>query len=417
MMPHSFSKANRRENSLSNLLLPVTHSILGVNSSSSHARETSLMGQIDQSSSRTRTEKYSSSAGPGLFTSALRSRSSVNSAASFYVEDLHAFEAPSEHLVAGYQGSQRPNVPQDILPDFTVLRRSYMQKLAQALNDSRTEPASALDSDSTGSPNWDEFLSSPFSNPYDTFEGPSVDGFNFNAAIMDAVDLSDGQDELAISDFSAADTTASDTDIVKDSNPPTLFPCQDESGLGSENPVSGLGRPDSSRHLLYSQQSSQTSARMASTPANGSRRTLTPDTLPAPDASTRPRQHSVSVSPVVESKKRSHHLSLDSDEEGDYDGAESPSKKAKEGSATEGTLPAHPGPFASEPEKLAYKRRLSTLAARRSRRRKLEYKLMLEARVEELEREREKWKTRCTVLQEILKVHDADFKFEDSESV
>ncbi|KIK66402.1 hypothetical protein GYMLUDRAFT_55673 [Collybiopsis luxurians FD-317 M1] len=207
-MPHSFPKANRQENSLFNLLLPVAHSILGANSLSSHAQETSLMGQMGQTSSRTRTEKYSSSTGPGLFTSALQSFTSVNTAVSFYVEDPPSFEATSEYLVARYQGSSCHNVPQDILPDFTVLRRSYIQKLAQMLDKARMELASALDSDSTGEldlpshihqylmpglelPNLDEFLLSPFSNPYDTFEGPSVDGFNFNTAIMDAVDLSD----------------------------------------------------------------------------------------------------------------------------------------------------------------------------------------------------------------------------------
>ncbi|KAJ3727415.1 hypothetical protein C8R42DRAFT_716877 [Lentinula raphanica] len=72
-----------------------------------------------------------------------------------------------------------------------------------------------------------------------------------------------------------------------------------------------------------------------------------------------------------------------------------------------------PGPNATESEKLAYKRRRCTLAARRSRRRKVQYQLSLEAKVEELERQREMWRTRCSVLQEVLRGHDADLKFEE----
>jgi hypothetical protein len=69
----------------------------------------------------------------------------------------------------------------------------------------------------------------------------------------------------------------------------------------------------------------------------------------------------------------------------------------------------------TEQEKLQSKRRRSTLAARKSRRRKLEYQLALEERVEKLQGLREKWKTRCKVLQEILKSHEAEFNFEDEE--
>ncbi|KAJ3858238.1 hypothetical protein EV359DRAFT_19005, partial [Lentinula novae-zelandiae] len=63
------------------------------------------------------------------------------------------------------------------------------------------------------------------------------------------------------------------------------------------------------------------------------------------------------------------------------------------------------GPNALESEKLAYKHGRCTFAAWRSPRRELEYQSMLERTVGNLEEQRDKWKTRCTILQEIWKRH------------
>ncbi|KAJ3850717.1 hypothetical protein EV368DRAFT_11486, partial [Lentinula lateritia] len=141
---------------------------------------------------------------------------------------------------------------------------------------------------------------------------------------------------------------------------------------------------------------------------NGTRHHLTLNELVPLDAPTRPRRSIIpsdSSSPPAENKnqKRSHSLAFDDD--GNNEGFNDEEQNEDSLPSSESSL----GPNATESEKLAYKRRRCTLAARRSRRRKLEYQLMLERTVGNLEEQRDKWKTRCTVLQEILKRHNADF--------
>ena len=60
-------------------------------------------------------------------------------------------------------------------------------------------------------------------------------------------------------------------------------------------------------------------------------------------------------------------------------------------------------PKATEKEKIEWKRRQNTLAARKSRKRKLEYQLYLETRVESLEHEVEVWKTRALTYEGTLR--------------
>ncbi|KAJ3912077.1 hypothetical protein F5877DRAFT_85201 [Lentinula edodes] len=63
------------------------------------------------------------------------------------------------------------------------------------------------------------------------------------------------------------------------------------------------------------------------------------------------------------------------------------------------------GSNATESEKLAYKHGRCTLAVWRSQRRELECQLILERTVGNLEEQVDKWKTICTILQEIWKRH------------
>ncbi|KIK62920.1 hypothetical protein GYMLUDRAFT_41195 [Collybiopsis luxurians FD-317 M1] len=140
-----------------------------------------------------------------------------------------------------------------------------------------------------------------------------------------------------------------------------------------------------------------------------SRRYLNPSTSPK----------EVPTSFTKNSKKRSSTVAFgDKDEE---DGDDAPAEAL--------------GPNATELETIEYKRRLNTIAARRSRRRKLQHALTLESRIEELEKEVEKWKTkckvlqesqvdelekeaekwksRCEILQEVLRSKSVDFRFDD----
>ncbi|KAG6809373.1 hypothetical protein H0H92_000511 [Tricholoma furcatifolium] len=64
-----------------------------------------------------------------------------------------------------------------------------------------------------------------------------------------------------------------------------------------------------------------------------------------------------------------------------------------------------PAPNATDQEKIEYKRRQNTLAARRSRKRKMENVQRLEETVERLTREREIWRTRAMTLKQLLISH------------
>jgi len=62
-------------------------------------------------------------------------------------------------------------------------------------------------------------------------------------------------------------------------------------------------------------------------------------------------------------------------------------------------------PNATDQEKIEYKRRQNTLAARRSRKRKLMHQQQLEEAVDRLTREKEIWKTRALTLSNLLRSH------------
>lgn len=71
-------------------------------------------------------------------------------------------------------------------------------------------------------------------------------------------------------------------------------------------------------------------------------------------------------------------------------------------------------PNATEKEQIEHKRRQNTLAARKSRKRKLEHQLYLEEKVEQQERDIERWKTRAETLQKMLAAHGVTIPpFED----
>lgn len=60
---------------------------------------------------------------------------------------------------------------------------------------------------------------------------------------------------------------------------------------------------------------------------------------------------------------------------------------------------------ATEREQIEHKRRQNTLAARKSRKRKLQHQQELEARVDHLTEEVTRWHTRCDMLSKLLQSH------------
>ncbi|KAF5350387.1 hypothetical protein D9758_012457 [Tetrapyrgos nigripes] len=76
-----------------------------------------------------------------------------------------------------------------------------------------------------------------------------------------------------------------------------------------------------------------------------------------------------------------------------------------------------PGPNASEKEQIKWKRCQNTLAARKSRKRRLEHRQMLENKVDNLMVHVERWKTKAQTLEQILRSHGVPFSFDEDESM
>ncbi|KAL0060656.1 hypothetical protein AAF712_012533 [Marasmius tenuissimus] len=132
--------------------------------------------------------------------------------------------------------------------------------------------------------------------------------------------------------------------------------------------------------------------------ATGTRRNITPESLVPYDAPTQSRRYAMpsatskkEVPATFARKKRKMmggavNVGGSCDDELDDD-ADLP--------------PLHPD--ATEKEQIEYKRRQNTLAARKSRKRKLEYQQGLETENDALKREVEAWKCRCELLSGMLK--------------
>jgi hypothetical protein len=124
--------------------------------------------------------------------------------------------------------------------------------------------------------------------------------------------------------------------------------------------------------------------------ATGTRRNLTVDAMVPLDAPTQPRNYlypsatSRKEVPAIIAKKRARSQALGDDD----DEREAP-----------------PPPTASEQELIAWKRRQNTLAARKSRQRKLLHTQELEQQVEKQIRESEKWRVRTEMMQQLLSAH------------
>lgn len=123
--------------------------------------------------------------------------------------------------------------------------------------------------------------------------------------------------------------------------------------------------------------------------ATGTRKNISPDKLIPLDAPTQARHYTTASAtsrkeiPSVFLKKRQRVEYADEEDE---------------------LLEALP-PNATEREQIEYKRRQNTLAARKSRKRKLMHQQELENQVQTLKEESTKWHTRCDVLSKLLDSH------------
>lgn len=127
--------------------------------------------------------------------------------------------------------------------------------------------------------------------------------------------------------------------------------------------------------------------------ATGTRKNVTPETLVPIDAPTQSRNY---VTPSVTSRKEVPAVFARKRARSQAFGDEQ--DELEEESVT---LPPNP----TEADLIEAKRRQNTIAARRSRKRKLEYQRELEDQVDQLKEERDTWKNRAMTYQALLKSH------------
>ena len=130
--------------------------------------------------------------------------------------------------------------------------------------------------------------------------------------------------------------------------------------------------------------------------ATGTRKNVTPENLVPIDAPTQPRKYATPSAtsrkdvPATFARKRARSQAF-GDEQDELE---------------EDTYKLPPNP--TEQELIEAKRRQNTIAARRSRKRKLEYQRELEDQVEVLKHERDEWKMRALAYHGMLKSHGID---------
>ncbi|KAJ3782027.1 hypothetical protein GGU10DRAFT_436914 [Lentinula aff. detonsa] len=351
------------------------------------------------------------------------------------------------------------NVPQDILPDFESLRGNYLRMLANEVDDSSlvdntTRPIAELHTGDNGEDpqlsaydsiiaseflreeQFTDYLSSPLGASPTLDDSPSS---SLHSPIKNSIELNNFGSMNAESPLNTIQPVKDSPNLavlmgshpIKDPDPVVAVSSNKSATLtynaGSSyrnrslHPTQRLPSSQANNIMVATSSSRKASSSFASSKASNGTTTrprVILDNLIPLDAPTRPRPHIIIPSETTTTEnnsKRSHAVAFEGD-----DVNEAHNHKDEEGieeSLSSSEIPSEgpPGPHATESEKLAYKRRRCTLAARRSRRRKLEYQLSLEVKIEKLENQREMWRTRCDILQEILKSRNADFKFEEEE--
>jgi hypothetical protein len=250
------------------------------------------------------------------------------------------------------------------------------------------------------SPDFSEYLTSPYDDsPFDDdlLTTPAMGSVDMGADILTSPIIDDWNrghfDEPIFNE--AFETLFPVSKPLVDTAPPlTVSPAidLDLNGMWTISPQTPS--LDQSMFKSPSVQSSKplpTSRRKVT--ATGTRKNVTPETLVPVDAPTQPRKYITPSStsrkevPAVFARKRARSQAFGDEEDQLEDELY--------------TLPPNP----TEQELIEAKRRQNTIAARRSRKRKLEYQRELEDSVEAMKEERDQWKSRALTCSALLKSH------------
>jgi len=250
----------------------------------------------------------------------------------------------------------------------------------------------------TGNVGLDEFLTSPLDES--PFENLLDTPAQLGSADVDFL-TSPGLEAPLYGDFDGfGDMALFQDDATYEMSKMSMVPAQQPANLTHTPMLDGLlpispytpalDSMNASPHIDSPLETEAESSQRRSTRArpNGTRKNITPEALVPIDAPTQPRQYHGSSAtskkelPAVFARKRARSSAFGDEEDELVD---------------EGL------PTTSEAHAIEAKRRQNTLAARRSRKRKLEYQRQLEDMIEDERREKEMWKERALMCQAQLR--------------
>jgi hypothetical protein len=297
-------------------------------------------------------------------------------------------------MLASNKPSEPPSNPEDnssVAIPMSVNDEAAAQAIASALSgtsDSRCPSVCLTEQTSSASPdflnpNQSDFLTSPVSPWDDLLTTPALDGDMgmtpdiYTSPLMDFGDDFDNMPSLfGNTAFEGYETKASHLS-------PSDLPLPDMDNMYKISPGTPVIDDPSIQLSRYVDDSSTVPTRRKSAPT-GTRKNVTPETLVPQDAPIQPRKYRT---PSATSRK------------------ELPATFARKRARTSGLGEDEPsvGPSLSEEDAITAKRLQNTLAARRSRKRKLEYQRELEDAIEAERMDKERWRDHALILEALLR--------------
>lgn len=298
-------------------------------------------------------------------------------------------------MLASNKSSEPSSAPEDnVALPMSANDEAAAQAIASALSGSSDSRCSSIDlteQNSSASPDFlnpspSDFLTSPVSPWDDLLTTPALDGDVgmtpdiYTSPLMDFGDDFDMPSLFGNSAFEGYETK----EVVGGHLSPSDLPLPDMDDMYKISPGTPVIDDPSVQLSLHVDDSSTFPTRRKSVPT-GTRKNVTPETLVPHDAPIQPRKYRL---PSATSRK------------------ELPATFARKRARTSGPGEDEPpvvGPSVSEEDAIKAKRLQNTLAARRSRKRKLEYQRELEDAIEAERMDKEMWREHALICEALLR--------------
>ena len=298
-------------------------------------------------------------------------------------------------MLASNKSSEPSTIPEDnstVAIPMSVNDEAAAQAIASALSgtsDSCRRRSCLTEQNSVASPdflnpNASDFLTSPVSPWDDLLTTPALDGDVgmtpdiYTSPLMDFGDDFDMPSLFGNAAFEGYETK----EIGGGHLSPSDLPLPDMDDMYKISPGTPVIDDPSTQLSLHVDDSSAFPTRRKSAPT-GTRKNVTPESLVPQDAPIQPRKYRL---PSTTSRK------------------ELPATFARKRARTSAPEDEPPvGPTLSEEDAIRVKRLQNTLAARRSRKRKLEYQRELEDAIEAERMDKEMWRAHALILEALLR--------------